>query len=358
MALEKVVVSNFRNIQQSSFEPGDGINLILGKNGSGKTSLLEAIYFLGLGRSFRTHLTSRVVSYEKDNFVVFAQVNTRSKAVPLGLRKTRGGETELKIDGQAAVKLAQLAEILPIQLIHPEGYDLLTGGPKLRRAFLDWGVFHQVAGFFPQWGRVKRLIKQRNAALKTAANYREIGYWDKELCERAGIISRYRADYLEQLIPKVTEVAQDFLPEFEFDFQFFRGWDKSRELADCLKTSFPREQALGYTTFGPQKADIRIKVNGVPVSDVLSRGQLKLLVCALRLAQGKLHNETGSTKCIFLLDDFTSELDQDKRRPLAKHIAESGAQVFITAIEREQVEVLFGQSNKVFHVEHGKISEL
>ncbi len=357
MPITQVNLSHFRNIKAARLEPDLGVNLLLGNNGSGKTSILEAIHFLGLGRSFRSHLTKRIVQHEQEAFTLFARFQQHEQSVPLGLRKSRSGETELKINGQRAEKLAQLAELLPLQLIHPEGYSLLTGGPKGRRSFIDWGVFHLQPSFFPQWLRVKRLLKQRNAALKTARSYRDIGFWDNELGERSLVITQQRREYLEQLEVEILQTAKDFLPEFDFTLDFFQGWDKSRELQGYLQQNFERDRALGYTSIGPQKADLRIKVDGVPVADVLSRGQLKLLVCALRLAQGKFQNGVGSTKCIFLIDDFASELDREKRIPLAKHIAESGAQVFITAIEKEQVEELFGQQIKVFHVEHGNVSE-
>ncbi|MCE0557766.1 DNA replication/repair protein RecF [Motilimonas sp. E26] len=357
MAITQVNLSHFRNIKEASLKPDLGVNLLLGNNGSGKTSILEAIHFLGLGRSFRSHLTKRIVQHEQDAFTLFARFQHHDQTLPLGLRKSRTGDTELKINGQRADKLAQLAELLPLQLIHPEGYSLLTGGPKGRRSFIDWGVFHVEPSFFPQWLRVKRLLKQRNAALKTARSYRDIGFWDNELGERALHITQLRRDYLKRLEIEILNTAKDFLPEFEFSIEFFQGWDKSRDLLEYMQQNFERDRALGYTSIGPQKADLRVKVDGVPVADVLSRGQLKLLVCALRLAQGKFQNGVGSTKCIFLIDDFASELDREKRIPLAKHIAESGAQVFITAIEKEQIEELFGQQIKVFHVEHGNVSE-
>lgn len=358
MAITQVNVSQFRNITNAKLTPEPGVNLLLGKNGSGKTSLLEAIHFLGLGRSFRSHLTKRVIQYEQDAFTLFAKFSHQGSETPLGLRKSKNGETTLKIAGNKAERLSQLAELLPLQLIHPEGYSLLTGGPKGRRSFIDWGVFHVEPSFFPQWLRIKRLLKQRNMALKTAKSYREIAYWDVELGGRCLQLTEFRREYLTQLSSEILTTAADFLPEFEFNLDFFQGWDKTKDLPSYLEQNFERDRALGYTSIGPHKADLRIKVAGVPVADVLSRGQLKLLVCALRLAQGKYHNGVSENKCIFLLDDFTSELDSEKQLPLAKHIAESGAQVFITAIERERVEELFGQKIKVFHVEHGNVSEL
>ena len=168
MSLVKLQLNDFRNIQQASLQLSPGLNILVGNNGSGKTSVLEAIHYLGLGRSFRTHLTGRVVRQGEKGFVLFAQCELEGRTVPIGLAKEKNGDTQLKIAGAQAQRLADLAELLPVQLIHPDGFDLLTGGPQPRRAWLDWGVFHQQPGFFSLWGRVRRLLKQRNALLRSA----------------------------------------------------------------------------------------------------------------------------------------------------------------------------------------------
>ena len=148
--------------------------------------------------------------------------------------------------------------------------------------------------------------------------------------------------------------------------------DQVNALADCcgrwssgppaperlLEAGFERDRSLGYTGVGPQKADVRLKANGVPAQDILSRGQLKLLVCAMRLAQGLYLNQHSSRGCIFLIDDFASELDVDKRRLLAARLKQCASQVFITAIDTGQLaDMMDANDCKLFHVEQGKISE-
>jgi len=331
MPLSRLIIQQFRNIKACDIELSAGFNFLIGPNGSGKTSVLEALYLLGHGRSFKSSLTGRVIQNECDELFVHGRfLNSDQFELPIGINKQRDGSTEVKIGSQSGQKLAQLAQVLPLQLIHPEGFDLLTDGPKHRRAFIDWGVFHTEPAFYQAWGRFKRLNKQRNALLKTANSYRELSHVAETIC-------------------------QTFLPEFEIQLKYYRGWDKDTPYHEILEKNFERDQALGYTFSGPNKADLRIKVNGTPVEDVLSRGQLKLMVCALRVAQGQHLTEMAGKQCIYLIDDFASELDSQRRKRLADCLKETGAQVFVSSITESQIADMLDDNGKLFHVEHGRI---
>ncbi|MGF1701893.1 DNA replication/repair protein RecF [Photobacterium makurazakiensis] len=357
MALTRLIVKDFRNIEACDLSLSASFNFLVGANGSGKTSVLEAIHFLGHGRSFRSHLTGRVIRHEQQELFVHGRLQSDSAfELPVGINKKRDGTTELKIGGETSQKLAQLARILPLQLITPEGFELLIGGPKYRRSFIDWGVFHVEPQFYHAWSRVKRLTKQRNALLKTAKSYRELSYWDQELAVLSESISQWRSDYLDAVKQKANEICQSFLPEFDIQLGYYRGWEKETPYAELLQRNFERDSQLGYTVGGPHKADLRIKVAGTPVEDVLSRGQLKLMMCALRLAQGLHLSETTGKQCIYLIDDFASELDSHRRALLAQRLKETNAQVFISAINAEQIAEMHDENGKMFHVEHGKIT--
>lgn len=371
MSLTRLMVKQFRNITDCDLELSSGFNFLIGPNGSGKTSLLEAIYVLGHGRSFRSALTGRVIQQGESELIVHAKIQDHplldesvnqsfylaKQDLPVGIKKQRDGQTEVKIGGQSGQKIAQLAQVLPLQLIHTEGFELLTEGPKFRRAFIDWGVFHTSAGFYDAWNRFRRLMKQRNALLKTASSYQELSYWDLELAQLAEKISNWRQQYIETLTPLILKIAADFLPEFEIQIQSYQGWTKDVPYLDILKKNFERDKQLGFTFSGPNKADLKLKINATPIEDVLSRGQLKLMVCALRLAQGQHFYQHTSKQCIYLIDDFASELDIQRRQRLSDYLLQTQAQVFISAISIDHIDLMKCENSKMFHVEHGKIAQ-
>ncbi|HIP81200.1 MAG TPA: DNA replication/repair protein RecF [Leucothrix mucor] len=358
VAVSKLLIHQFRNIESANVEFNPKTNIIYGDNGSGKTSLLEALCFIGLGRSFRTHLTSRVVHHQHKEFILYSELSDDFKTIPIGLQKSKNGDTILKIDGAQYQKLSTLLHHLPLQIITPESVDLLSGSPKNRRAFVDWGVFYHDVLFYANWVRIKRLLKQRNAALKQCKTYKELQMWDNELCFLSDKISTQRQVYFDLLVPIINEMIADFLPSVEVSCKLYYGWDpKNKPLSAYFEDNFSRELLLGYTTVGPQKADVRFKVDGFPIADVLSRGQLKLFVYALRLAQGVFLNSLDRKQCVFLIDDFSSELDSNKQAILAKHIKKSDAQLFITAIKKQSIDHLFQEDSSVFHVKQGVITK-
>lgn len=170
-------------------------------------------------------------------------------------------------------------------------------------------------------------------------------------------ISQWRQEYVENMKKVAEEICRTFLPEFDIQLKYYRGWDKDTPYQDILENNFERDQSLGYTFSGPNKADLKIKVNGTPVEDVLSRGQLKLMVCALRVAQGQHLTQMTGKQCIYLIDDFASELDSQRRQRLADCLKSTGAQVFVSSITESQVVDMLDDNGKMFHVEHGKIEQ-
>ncbi len=358
MALSRLIINNFRNLAAIDLDLSPNFNFIVGHNGSGKTSLLEAIFYLGHGRSFKSHISNRIIHYDADNFVLHGKIDEAKHSWSVGIQKDRSGDTLLKINGEDGNKIADLAHLLPMQVITPEGLTLLNGGPSFRRAFLDWGLFHQHQEFYSQWANLKRLLKQRNAALQQVRSYNELKAWDLELVKTTYAVSQMRAEYAEALRPEIEKTTQFFLPELEINVSFHQGWEKGADYAEILAQGFERDKNLGYTMVGAQKADFRFRANGLPVEDVLSRGQLKLLMCALRLAQGEYLVAQKARQCLFLIDDFASELDPTKRELLAHRLRESGSQVFVTAITQEQLNQMQwqeGENDRLFEIEQGRI---
>ncbi|QSX40882.1 DNA replication/repair protein RecF [Shewanella cyperi] len=359
MSLTRLSIDAFRNIQSAQLLPGPGLNLIYGQNGSGKTSILEAIYFLGMGRSFRSHLAQRVINQDADKLTLFALLKLESGDSKLGLRRFRSGDTEVRIDGERVKRLSELAEALPIQVITPESFALLFEGPKARRQFIDWGAFHSSPQFHQAWMASRRILKQRNQLLRNGAPYQQIRFWDQELVRYALEVTEIRNQYVHSLNDVLKGIIGEFLPEVDIRVSFTRGWDSKSELAELLEAQYPRDLATGHTVNGPHKADLRLRVGTLPVQDALSRGQLKLLVCALRIAQGKLLKQQIDKHSIYLVDDLPSELDAQHRQQLLQQLLDTGAQLFVTAIEPAAiVDLLPAPPDRMFHVEQGRVTQI
>jgi DNA replication and repair protein RecF len=357
MSLTRLHIDTFRNIASAQLQPGHGLNLIYGQNGSGKTSILEAIYFLGMGRSFRSHLSQRVINLDEDKLTLFATLSQPGGDSKIGLRRFRSGETEVKIDGQSIKRLSTLAEALPIQVITPESFSLLFEGPKARRQFIDWGAFHADPNFHLAWAQVKRCLKQRNQLLRDGSPYAHIQFWDREFVRYAEQVTQIRNRYVDSLNELLKGIIREFLPGVDIKVSFTRGWDSKTDLAELLQNQYPRDLATGHTVSGPHKADLRLRAGNLPVQDALSRGQLKLLVCALRIAQGKLLKQQIDKHSIYLVDDLPSELDALHRQLLLQQLVDTGAQVFVTAIDPAAiVDSLPTPPSKMFHVEQGCVT--
>lgn len=353
MELVRLKASCFRNLVELDLEFFPRFNFIYGPNGSGKSSLLEAIYFLSLGRSFRSSLASRAIQYDTNGFNLFAVILGQF-STSLGLEKTRQGKTKIKI-GNNSDSISELAKILPLQLINPNSYQLLSGGPKARRQFIDWGVFHVEPQFFSVWQRFQQVLKQRNASLQQTS-MDEINVWNSELINSSNEITKFREKYLQQLTPLTTELMAKLFTLQGLSMNFYQGWDNKYNLDSILTNSFTRDCKLAYTQYGPHRADLLIKLNGNPAHEVLSRGEQKLLACALQLSQGLLLKKLTGKSCIYLFDDLFAELDPVRQSYLMQLLYSLESQVFITAIEENLINGLKNSvQGKIFQVEQGNI---
>ena len=358
MKISKFELSKFRNLSNITLDLNDGINILYGDNGSGKTSFLEAIYFLSMGRSFRSLLLRYVINHNNNKFIIFAGIkDEKNQLIPIGIERSVNGESHARINGENVNTQAQFTKLLPLQLINTNSYRLLEAGPKYRRQFIDWGVFHEEHSFFPCWQRVQRALKQRNAILKQDNNTKQIHIWDKELESAAVILHELRNKYITNLIPLTTELLKKLLNEKNLTLKYYPGWDTSKPLSTVLTEHLDRDLKFKYTTVGPQKADLHMQVNFLPAQDILSRGQQKLLIFALRLAQGLLLFQQTGKNCIYLIDDLASELDTQHRQYLLNILKNINAQAFITGINRADLEDLLHEQNTLlFHVKHGEIT--
>ena len=362
MSLRRLDITHFRNLESLRLQPGPGINLIIGENGAGKTSILEAISLLSTGRSFRSSRTPAIISFDQDAYTLFAEVFNplarHQQLIPVGISRNRQGEQQIRVAGQQARSASQLAELLPVQTINSEAFQLLEGSPKVRRQFVDWGVFHVEHAFFNIWQAGQKALKQRNKLLKYGKMHGsgQLDIWDEALAGYAEQIDRLRARYIEQLIPEFEHTLSALAFSDQVSLSYYRGWDRQTDCLTVLQQNREKDWALGFTQSGPHRADLKIRVNKLPAVDVLSRGQQKLVVCALLLAQGRLMQKITGKQSIYLVDDLPAELDGDHRSYLCRVLESMQCQVFITSVEADLLTDLWSAATpiNVFHVKHGR----
>ncbi|RUO59081.1 DNA replication/repair protein RecF [Pseudidiomarina insulisalsae] len=360
MYIDALALTHFRNFEQAKLAPGRQVNLFIGENGSGKTSLLESIYCLGSGRSFRPGNYKQLVQHGNQSFTVFAKIDNGSGRLhTLGFQRDISGEVKLRIDGETSRKFAPMAKLVPAQLMTPETVELVLGGPKVRRQFIDWGVFHVEHSFIEDWTRFSHILKQRNSLLKRKRLSDENVYWDEKFASYGQRVAEQRAAYLTSFEPVLVERLKHFLPQYTFKFQLKWGWDSALSLTEALKQHAEADLRYGHSTVGPHKAELRILANGEDVKNVLSRGQLKLLVAALKVVQGEYLTSKTGVQCIYLVDDITAELDTSSQHKFCEALLATNAQLFVSAINKGELpDIIKRADTKMFHVEHGTVKEL
>jgi DNA replication and repair protein RecF len=358
MGLQKLDIYNVRNIHEQSITPSPALNFIYGKNASGKSALIEAIFLLGRAKSFRTSSIKSVISFEQDNIIVSAQVlQGKSGSLQLGIQMD-GKNIEIRINQQPSQKRSDLAYALPLQIIHPKSFELLDAGAQIRREFLDWGIFNHEENFLPVWRKYKKALAQRNALLKTRA-IKQLYVWNKELVNYGTIVNEYRLQYLEKLKPALSNTIARFVTLSDIDIKLMSGWDNAKQLEQLLSEDLEKDLRYGFTHSGPHRGDFHLLVKNKLAKDVVSRGQLKLLVTCLKLAQVELMFREQDTFGCILIDDFAAELDKDNRAKILNYLCEIQCQVFITATEFDDFGDLSAIENyKMFHVEHGNIKTI
>jgi DNA replication and repair protein RecF len=359
MTLEKLDALNVRNIETASIAPSPRLNFILGSNGSGKTSLLETIHILGRARSFRSTQSVQVIRFQQHDLTVTGKIREVAGLSPIqiGVRLGRR-KREIVLDGNRLQTSAELIRAFPVLLIQPSSVALLEGAPKARRQFLDWGAFHLDAGFLDNWRGYARALSQRNALLRSGTS-RGIEIWNHELARYGIIVDCVRTAYVQSLRPYFHAASAYFLGSVPFDLRTLAGWDTEKPLHEILQTEVSQDLRDGYTHSGPHKGDFQVQANGRPAKNYLSRGQMKLLVFALLLAQSHLLEESmGGNKGCVLIDDLASELDSANRGKLLGFLQQRQAQFFITTTDPRILELVDLEETAVFQLEDGRIARV
>lgn len=359
MRLEQLRAHGLRCLADNAIELDPALNVFVGANGAGKTSVLEAAFLLSHARSFRSGAKEALLQRGSSELSIFASLlhqDGRTSRVGLG---RRGSRWEAKVNGEG-VAIGQLVRECAVVCFEPGSHALIAGAADERRRFLDWGVFHVEHEFLPTWRRYQRALKQRNSLLRAGqavADEALYAPWETELARSAEEIDAQRRAYLDILVPRLRAGAERLLPELgNLQLRYRRGWSDELELAGQLREQRGRDLARGHTTAGVHRADWSLAFEHAPLREHLSRGQEKLTALTCVLAQAELYAERCGEWPIVCLDDLASELDQAHQSAVVEQLRSVRAQVLLTGTELPLA--LQGTPARVFHVEQGRLARL
>ncbi|MDA3920354.1 MAG: DNA replication/repair protein RecF [Salinisphaera sp.] len=354
MQFDALSIRNFRCMESAELLPAESVNCIIGDNASGKTSVLEAIYILGRGQSFRHSPLHQAIRRGDDSFTVRARISDgASRHRRVGAHHDKR-QFSLKLDDIDNVSRFELVSAAPLQLIDPNVHRLLEQGPQHRRQFLDWGVFHVEPLFFPAWRRYRRALKQRNHALRHRYAKHDVLAWDGELVKQGELVDACRRrylDYLTDLLPKSTHRV---IGNGQLQLSYTNGWKGTEGLGVALASTLDRDLRAGFTQQGPHRADLHVAISSTKARDWVSRGQQKILTTSLLLCQAQILHLRRGIKPVLLIDDLAAELGESFRQTVAEEIIRIGGQCFLTFLDESLVPDAL-TSAQMFHVEHGRV---
>lgn len=352
MQLTDLRITNLRALQSVEIALEPGWNFFLGPNGAGKTSLLEAVFLLSHGRSFRRGARDVLDRVGSGGYAIFAQLQTAVTQQPVGIARI-GNRQQAKLAGQT-VPAAELMRHVAVLCFEPGSHELIAGASEERRQFLDWGVFHVEHEFLSTWRRYNRALRQRNALLRMQANDTEMDPWDRELDAAAAPLTQMRRQYFASLQPILTSLLQDLLGELgQSRLAYLPGFNPDLPFADVLASRRARDRARGHTTAGPHRADWSVVFEHATQREHLSRGQEKLCAFACILAQAQLFRATRGEWPILCLDDPASEVDREHQQKILGAANASGAQILATATSAPEGFARLQAAANWFHVELG-----
>ncbi len=350
--ITRLCVQGLRNLREVELRPGATLNVLIGANGAGKSSLLEALGLFGLGRSFRTPRLRHLIASAAEAAHVYVETEGGHRA---GIGIQRRGDLQLRLD-EHDVALHQLIARFPLLLMEPGSWDHFSAGAMARRRLLDWGLFHVEPEFLRQWQRYQRALEQRNSLLRQGRNDDALySVWEAQMLPAALQLSQWRQSYLQRLRQDLAVDSAHWLPEQNIDIRLEPGWEG--DLQEVWTSGRQRDLQRGHTQRGAHRADVVLSIDGRPAQEILSRGQMKIWTTLFRLKQLSILQEQGIRPCL-LMDDFASELDQHYRGLCLQMLQSLRAQVWLTSTDDYWLQQTEGVERMMFHVEQGRIHNM
>ena len=361
MFLKQVWLEQYRNIQNASIQPARYLTVLYGRNGQGKTNFLESVYLLGNARPFRVAKVPDLIKHGCHSAAV------RGVALAAGVESTivlhmENTARRVTIDDKAVHRAAELHGKLAVVVFSPDDTAMVKLGPETRRRYLDRSLYASDAAFLQDYHHYYRILKQRNALLKT--NQQEgLDLWTEQLAAAGSRLMQHRQRYTEQLNQLLQQKYQQIAGEHEKVALVYqpdvpcKAEDASAEVFQTVLNN-QREQDLRYKTTGrgPHRDDLVFLIGGRPLKGFGSQGQQRSYVLALKMAELDHLHETFGEMPLLLLDDIASELDRERMKNLLSYVRQREVQVLITTTDVTPFLPVLQQDSKLFRVEEGRLT--
>jgi len=355
MYMETLQIERVRNLEKTEITLDKKLNIFTGKNASGKTAILESIFILSRAKSFRTPRIQNVITHKHNSLLITAKVQHELEgAINTGIEK-KHGTVEIKRNGEKIKTVSDQAKKLPLILITQDTHNLISGGPKQRRHWLDWAMFHVEPDYLDHWKRFMKALRQRNILLKKKEKNREFYRgWEEAMVEFAGLLTKQRNEFLTGISKHFKEKKHQLYPE-EIKISLNQGWGHNKQYMAWLDETWQRDIERGHTQLGIHQADVNFILEERKIDTVFSRGQIKMFTVFLLFSQAKEVEKRTGIKPIILIDDFKAELDVEGSERILTWLTREGYQSFLSTTELRENEHKTTPFRR-FHVEHGKIS--
>ncbi len=367
MGWETIKGEGVRNLHPFKINPAQKISFFWGENGAGKTSILEAICFLSTGRSFRGKTADAFISADLSKSILFGKWFHKETCFRIGLQRDRKNNLVCHLNGAKQQSLQQNNQLFGVKVLTPDIFSVVAGKADQRRNLLDWPLFHVEHLFRKTKSNLNRVLKQRNAVLRsfknkklTAAMKNEIQGWNSQLVSIANELHQHRekgAEELETSLLSMSGEPGEWIKKQNLSVVYQSGWPKGKNLQQVLDDSLERDLLKGYTHYGPHRFDLTLFTNKSAVAEVFSRGELKTLAVASQICQINKLVE-NKQQVVVLLDDLFAELDSTHSDWCLEQLTGlTGVQTFVTGINipKRIKQRFLGKGIGWFHVEHGRI---
>ena len=364
MWLKRISILNYKNLEQVELAFSRKLNCIIGKNGMGKTNLMDAVYYLSFCKSATNPIDSQNILHDRDFFVLQGFYETDAgepEEVYCGLKRRQ--KKQFKRNKKEYTRLSDHIGLIPLVMVSPADSWLIAGGSEERRKFMDVVISQFDREYLDALIRYNKALQQRNALLKAELEPEEdlMLLWEEAMALTGEVVFRKRKDFVDEFIPVFRSYYAYISQDKELVGLAYESHAAQGSLSQQLKESRQRDRILGYSTKGVHKDDLIMELEGFPIKREGSQGQNKTYLIALKLAQFDFLKRTGShTVPIVLLDDIFDKLDASRVEQIVKLVAgDNFGQIFITDTNREHLDKILrevGKDYRVFEVEDGGVS--